>query len=80
MSNEVAVALTAAISSAFISLVGVVVALVNRRQATAENRSLEIKIDGRLTELLEQTRGRAMSEGLAQGQADERANPQSPVG
>lgn len=72
MSDPILLALIAVAGTTITALIGAYVAI--------RLRSLEVKVDGRLTELLAATKAEATATGTAAGIASERADPQSGAG
>lgn len=67
MSDTVLVALIGGCTTVIVAVVGIIGALLLRRVA-----QLEVKVDGRLTQLLASTAGQSHAEGVTAGEAAER--------
>lgn len=66
MSETVVIAIVTGIVTIVVAIVGGIFALLR------QGRETRVAIDGRLTELLDAARDLARSEGIAQGEQDER--------
>ena len=73
MSDTVLVALIVGATTVISAIIALTTALLTRRLS-----DLEIKVDGRLTQLLESTRAGAHAEGVTRGEQDQRDREVSP--